>query len=103
MQQPEDLKAKIGTWYGMAVTDFLPCLDLPRAVGCLINLSVNARAAPGREEPSEAANLLRKIINTVDMISKNMEQREQASAKAESFSSALSGRSPANPTHFSLL
>lgn len=95
--------SKRRTWYGVAVTDFLPCLDLPGAVGCLVNLSVNARAAPGREEPSEAANLLRKIINMVDMISKNMEQREQASAKAEIFPSALLGRSPATPTHFSLL
>lgn len=54
-------------------------------------------------EPSKVANLLRKIINIVDMISKNAEQRKQASARAGTFPSALQGRSSAKPTHFSLL
>lgn len=88
MQHLVDLKAKIRTWYGAVVTVFLPRLDLSGPGGSLINLSANV---PGSEH-TKAANLLRKLINTVDMISKNL---EQAAARAEIFPFALPGRTSA--------
>lgn len=54
-------------------------------------------------EPSKAANVLRKIIRIVDVMSKNAEQRAQGPARAGTSSSPLQGKSSGKPTHFSSL